>query len=88
MKNEPFKKITISRPKDRSLEAYKAWIMEIAKRLTAAPTTVKWTEEEWIANWKKFWQEKPLGQSVTAHYSSPAKKHEVSFVIQNLTWEI
>jgi len=27
-------KVTFSRPKDKSVGAYKAWIMEIAERLT------------------------------------------------------
>jgi hypothetical protein len=61
MKNEPYKILTISRPKDESLEAYKAWMMEIAKRLTADNAPIQWTEEEWIENWKKFWQEKTDG---------------------------
>jgi hypothetical protein len=34
MKNEPYKKINVSRPKDKSLKAYKSWMMEIAKLLT------------------------------------------------------
>jgi hypothetical protein len=61
MANKPYKKFTVSQPNDRSLEAYKAWITEIAERLTTNRTGISWTEEEWIANWKKFWQEKPLG---------------------------
>jgi hypothetical protein len=61
MENKPCKRITVSRPKDRSLEAYKAWMMDIAKRLTTDETRIKWTEEEWIANWKKFWKERPSG---------------------------
>jgi len=61
MKNEPYKIITISRPKDKSLKAYKARMMEIAKRLNTNNTEIKWTEEEWIVNWKKFWQEKTDG---------------------------
>ena len=59
MENRPYKRVTVLRPKDKSLEAYKAWIREIAKKLTTGNAEVKWTEEEWIANWKKFWQEKP-----------------------------
>ncbi len=61
MENEPYKKITVSRPKDGSLEAYKAWMTAIAKRLTTDYTGIKWTESEWIANWKKFWKERPSG---------------------------
>ena len=61
MDNKPYKKFTVSRPKDKSLEAYKAWVTEIAQRLTTNKTGIRWTEEEWMANWKKFWQEKPPG---------------------------
>ena len=49
---------TVSHPKDRSLEAYKAWVMEIARRLTKDATKIKLTEEEWIANWKEYWKER------------------------------
>jgi len=52
-------KSTLSRTKDKSLEAYKAWIMEIAGRLTTQATEIKLTEEEWIENWKAFLKEKP-----------------------------
>jgi hypothetical protein len=61
MEDKPYKIVPVSHPKDRSLEAYKSWIMEIAKRLTTGPTTVKWTEEEWIEHWKKFWKERHSG---------------------------
>lgn len=59
MENKPYKTVTVSRPKDNSLEAYKAWMMDLAKMLTT--DTIKWTEEEWIANWKKYWKEKSGG---------------------------
>lgn len=59
MDNKPYKKFTVSRPKDKSLEAYKAWVTEIAERLTTNKTGIRWTEEEWMANWKKFWRERP-----------------------------
>jgi hypothetical protein len=58
MINKPYKSISVSRPKDRSLEAYKSWIHALTKQLDPN-SEVKWTEEEWIANWKKFWKEKP-----------------------------
>jgi hypothetical protein len=58
MDNKPYKVFAVSRPKDKSLEAYKAWITEIAERLTTNRMGISWTEEEWIANWKKFWQER------------------------------
>lgn len=50
---------TFSRPKDRSLEAYKVWISEIAGRLTTQKTMFKLTEEEWRKSWQDFWQHKP-----------------------------
>lgn len=58
MENKPYKKVSVSRPRDQSLEAYKDWMMELAKRLTTEKTGIKWTEKEWIENWKKFWQDK------------------------------
>jgi len=59
MENSTYQKTTVSRTKDKSLEAYKAWIKEIAGRLTTQATEIKLTEEEWIANWKEFLKEKP-----------------------------
>jgi len=52
------KRVTFSRPKDKSVEAYKAWMMEIARRLTTGHTAIKLTESEWVANCKEFWTEK------------------------------
>jgi len=54
------KSLTLSRPKDRSVEAYKAWMMEIASRLTTEPKAIKLTQAEWVASWKEFWTEKPV----------------------------
>ena len=54
MENLLHQKTNLSRTKDKSLEAYKAWIMEIARRLTTAETEIKLTEQEWIENWKAF----------------------------------
>jgi len=59
MQNTLHEKVTLSRTKDTSLEAYKARIIEIAKRLTTQETEIKLTEEEWIENWKAFLKEKP-----------------------------
>lgn len=49
--------VTFSRPKDKSLEAYKAWMSEIAARLTTQKS-IKLTEAEWRKSWKDFWQQK------------------------------
>jgi sulfur relay (sulfurtransferase) DsrC/TusE family protein len=46
-----------SRPKDRSLESFKDWVAEIAKRLTTQKSMIQLTEEEWKKNWKEFWQQ-------------------------------
>lgn len=51
-------RVTASRPVDKSVEAYKAWIMEIARRLTTEPTKIQLTEAEWIASRTEFWNEK------------------------------
>ena len=49
--------VTPSRPRNKSVEAYKAWIMEIARRLTTKETSIQMTETEWIASWKEYWTE-------------------------------
>ena len=53
--------LPVSRPKDKSLEAYKTWITEIAKRLTTEKATLEWTDEEWTKNWKEYWKERTGG---------------------------
>ena len=58
MENTLNKRVTLSRPKDKSVEAYKAWMMEIARRLTTEPSAIKLSQAEWLANWKEFWTEK------------------------------
>ena len=57
MQNTLHQTITVSHTKDRSLEDYKAWIMEIARRLTTKETKIELTEQEWIDNWKAFLKE-------------------------------
>ena len=59
MKIEYTARATVSRPTDRSLESFKAWIAENARRLTTQKTGIKLTEEEWRKSWKEFWQQKP-----------------------------
>jgi len=46
-----------SSPKDRSLEAYKTWMTEIAQRLTTQKTMIELTEDEWKKSWKEYWQQ-------------------------------
>ncbi|MFN8382751.1 MAG: hypothetical protein U0V02_12460 [Anaerolineales bacterium] len=46
-----------SRPRDKSLQAFKDWIENMVKRLNPNAEEVVITEEEWIKDWKKFWDE-------------------------------
>jgi hypothetical protein len=61
MENQPDNKKAFPGPKDTSLEAYKAWFMEVVKRLTKEGTEIKLTEEEWIASWMEYWRETSNG---------------------------
>jgi len=56
MKSQLSEKGPLSRPKDRSLAAYKDWITDTAQRLTTEKSVIKLTEGEWIVNWKEFWE--------------------------------
>ena len=55
MEDQLINNATISRPQDKSVEAYKTWIMEIAQRLTTGEFTVELTEIEWKQNWRDYW---------------------------------
>lgn len=57
MDNSSNKRQSFPGPKDRSLEAYKIWFMEVVKRLTKPGTEIKLTEDEWLASWKEYWDE-------------------------------
>ena len=57
MENKPDKKVVVSLPKDKSLEAYKEWVIDLAKRLTKNEFVL--SEQEWIENWKEFWRGEP-----------------------------
>ena len=57
MKRKPNKDMGVSRPKDKSLEAYKVWVKEIASRLTTNDSEIALTEQEWILSWKEYWKE-------------------------------
>jgi len=50
--------LTVSRPRDKSIRAYKDWIMEIAARLITEKNTIRFTEAEWLLNWREYWKEK------------------------------
>ena len=57
MKNRRPKVISVLRPRDKSLEAYKTWLKGIASQL-APEAKVEWTEEQWIEKWNNHWQKK------------------------------
>ncbi|HEU0291825.1 MAG TPA: hypothetical protein VFR47_03770, partial [Anaerolineales bacterium] len=41
LENKPYKSITVGRPKNRSLEAYKAWMMDISEQFTTEKTDIQ-----------------------------------------------
>lgn len=45
----------LSRPKDRSLEAFRKWLKELAERMGGKQTL---TDKEIEAVWEKFWEGK------------------------------
>ncbi|HEX6033613.1 MAG TPA: hypothetical protein VFY83_04225 [Anaerolineales bacterium] len=57
MEDKQGKPVMISRPRDTSLAAYKAWILELCQRLTTKEICIIFTDEEWIDNWKAYWEE-------------------------------
>jgi hypothetical protein len=58
MENKSNGKPTSTRPKDRSLEAYKAWVKDLVKRFTTQKDELNLSEKEWIESWKEYWEEK------------------------------
>ena len=50
------KGVLLSQPKDRSLEAYKAWIREIVKHIAGKAPRKQMTDEQWEVKWKEFWR--------------------------------
>lgn len=46
---------TYTRPLDRSLEAYKAWIQNMVIRLGGSGGDM--TDAEWEAAWREFWSD-------------------------------
>ena len=61
MKSQRGEMETVSRPRDKSVEAYKLWILEIAGKLTTEQSKLQLTETEWAANWKDYWNEEHNG---------------------------
>ena len=50
----------LSRPKDKSLEAYRNWIEGIVKRVNPGAKSTM-TDADWKKGWKEFWGESNKG---------------------------
>ena len=48
------KEVLFLRPRDKSLEAFKAWISVLMVHLTGEERD-NFSEEQWRAYWQKFW---------------------------------
>lgn len=49
----------LSRPKDRSLEAFKEWITNMVRKLNPSAPEEVIPDSEWEADWKTFWSKVP-----------------------------
>ena len=49
-------KFVVSRPSDKSLAAFKKWILDTTKSLGGSEKD-DLTEKEWRESWKEFWSE-------------------------------
>jgi hypothetical protein len=47
--------VTLSRPKDKSLKAFKEWILSLTEVLSGKPQEDDWTRGKWTKEWKEFW---------------------------------
>ena len=59
MPERPKKTLALGRPKDKSLEAYREWIISTVMALTGKSRgeVSDLSDEEWRARWKAFWGE-------------------------------
>ena len=51
-------KVMISRPKDKGLEAFKAWMTEVMVGLRGEGGGSSISEERWEEAWAEFWRDK------------------------------
>ena len=58
MNSQPTKTMIFSCPRDQSLEAFKAWMMDAARQIFAEVDVIQLTEAEWVAHWEDFWAKK------------------------------
>ena len=66
---------TLSLGGDRSLQAYKNWILGIYSAIKPNAREDDLTEEEWVESWKKFWSEAD-NKDTNIDSSEPKKKPE------------
>ena len=59
MEEQQKNRIAPTRPKDKSLEAYKIWIRELMRQFTTSDAAIQLTEGEWRENWQEYWKEHP-----------------------------
>ena len=55
-KNEKKPQLHLSKPADRSLQAFKDWMNAMADKIMPGLSTDDITEEKWVASHKKFWE--------------------------------
>jgi hypothetical protein len=58
MEKKSNEKQTATRPKDKSFEAYKAWVKDLVERFTTSKHELDLTEKEWRESWQEYWKEK------------------------------
>jgi hypothetical protein len=55
--NDMADKPLLSRPKDKTLQAFKEWMKEIGDKLLPKDAPRVMTEKDWERLWKEFWSE-------------------------------
>ena len=51
----PKPRLTLTRPRDRSLEAYQEFVRSLSQEMNADAADM--TEQEWKDAWEEFWRE-------------------------------
>jgi hypothetical protein len=57
MEEQKNTRLAPTRPKDRSLKAYKVWMRELIRRFTTWEGDMQLTEREWRESWQEYWKE-------------------------------
>jgi hypothetical protein len=56
--------LTFSRPKDKTLKAYKEWILSLTEELSGKFQEDDWTRGKWTKEWKEFWGKPGKGKDM------------------------